>query len=375
MLVMALFMQFFPRQGTSGFSEDPHLIMKRLADEAIKLVTTNEELHGTIESVECIMLESHYHANYGNLRRAWLAARRAMMVGQLMGIDRPSAPHLRTLEPSKNVVPQFIWHNIVYQDRFYSLILGLPCGAANTSLDFERNTPQGTFGTSWLQLEMKHSLVTKRLLERRSGKEDYASTQEIDAMLLDAAKCVPDDFWTLPKFDGPDTDQSAFWNTIRAINQVKHYSLVNCLHLPYLLRETSDQKGDYSKIACLMASREIIRRYNAFRSTKPILSCCRPLDFVALIAALSLAVAHLNTHRHRGTYMFLSHVRSSDRALIEQVLETMDRIARINNDVMTCQSSCLLRRLLYVFARYIWHVGCKSFSIPSSSWNGILKLL
>jgi hypothetical protein len=134
------------------------------------------------------------------------------------------------------------------------------------------------------------------------------------------------------------------------MNQVKHYSLVNCLHLPYLLRENAEEKYEYSKIACLMASREILRRYNVFRGMKPILSCCRPLDFVALVAALSLALAHLNTHRHRHSYAFLPHQRPSDRALIEQVLETMDRVASVNDDAMTYQSACLLRRLMRIEA-------------------------
>lgn len=359
MLVTALFMQYFPPQSVPSISEEPYVIMKRLADEAIKQVTTNEELHGTIESVECIMLEAQYHGNYGNLRRAWLAVRRAMMVAQLMGIDRPSTPHVRTLDTSRSPATQFIWHHIIFQDRYLSLVLGLPCGQADLSQEFEHSVPQGVFGTSWLQLELKHSQVTKRLLERRSGKDDYGITQEIDAMLLDAAKCVPDDFWKLPRFDGPDEKQSAYWRTIQAINQVRHYSLVNCLHLPYLLRETSDQKYEYSKMACLMASREIIKRYNTFRATKPILSCCRVLDFIALTAALSLALAHLNTHRHRGEHAFLPHARPGDRALIGQLLETMEMVARVNDDAMTYQSVCLLRRLMYASSRSVlqWSNG------------------
>jgi hypothetical protein len=269
------------------------------------------------------------------------------MVGQLMGIDRPSVAHVGMLEPGRNKNPHYIWHRIVYNVRFLSLILGLPCDSCDIDIDFERYAP----GDPNFKLEQKHSAVAKRLLARRSKVEDYSVTQEIDAMLLDAAETVPNDFWSLPKFDDPDwSSQGAFRRTLRAMNQVKHYSLVNCLHLPYLLRESPDQRYEYSKIACLMASREILRRYNAFRIKKPILSCCRPLDFIALIAALTVALAHLNAHRQRGSNAFLPHQRPSDRALIEQVLDIMRRVAKVNDDTMTYQSVCLLGRLMHIEA-------------------------
>ncbi|KIW02708.1 hypothetical protein, variant [Verruconis gallopava] len=350
MLEMALMLQYFPPPESSKFSEDPRIINRRLADEAIKLVTTNEELHGTMDALECIMLEAMYHSNHGNLRRAWLATRRSIMVAQMMGIDRWRTPHLLVIDTSRSLQPHYIWHNLIYTDRFLSLILGLPSSGATPIPEFERQLPKKQSGTSWLTLELKHSQVAHRLLQRRNGMEDYNVTQEIDTMLLDAARSVPDEFWSLPKFDEPDTNNSAFWRSIRATNQVKHYSLVNCLHLPYLLREDPNRRYEYSKIACLMASREIIRRYNSFRNAKPVLSCCRPMDFVALIAALSLMIGHLNMHQNRAPYGFLQHQRPGDRALVEQLAETMDRVANLNEDAMTYQSSCLIRRLMHIEA-------------------------
>jgi hypothetical protein len=75
--------------------------MERLADVAIYHVTTNEELIGGIESLECIMLESLYQVNIGNLRRGWVAGRRAMSVAQMMGLHRSDdQTRYKALDPS-----------------------------------------------------------------------------------------------------------------------------------------------------------------------------------------------------------------------------------------------------------------------------------
>lgn len=349
MLITALFLQYFPPGSSHHFTEAPREIGLRMAEEAIKLVTTNEGLHGWTESVELILLEALWHANIGNLRRAWLALRRAMSVGQLMGLDRATAPaHFRVLDTSRIPDTQFMWHNIVYQDRYLSLILGLPCGVVDDMTEYERKVPSGLSGTTWLSLELQHSRITRRLLNRGKSTDPDSDTKELDIMLLQAAKSVPDSFWSLPSFEKPDDEQGAFWRTLAGMNQIKHYSLLSCLHLPYLMREDPDGKYEHLKVTCLMASREILRRYNAYRAAKPVLSCCRPLDFVALFASLTVMVAQMNTHRPHMTYSFLGQQRPNDRKLIEEVLTTMDRVAQLNDDAMTFQSVSLLRQLMHI---------------------------
>jgi hypothetical protein len=87
MLIFAALIQQLDvsRKVIDGLSETPRTIMKRLADTAINLVCTNEELLGTTEGIECIILEGLFQHSCGNMRRAWLAFRRALTVGQLMG--------------------------------------------------------------------------------------------------------------------------------------------------------------------------------------------------------------------------------------------------------------------------------------------------
>ena len=77
-----------------GMAESPRAMMSRLADTAISLVTTHDELLGTVEGLEVVMMEGIYQANCGNLRRAWIAFRRAMGLAQLMGMHRAKCPPL-----------------------------------------------------------------------------------------------------------------------------------------------------------------------------------------------------------------------------------------------------------------------------------------
>jgi hypothetical protein len=63
-----------------GLSEPPRVIMERLVNLTVKLVTTNDELLGSLEGLEYIMIETLYQSNIGNLRRACISCRRAVNI-------------------------------------------------------------------------------------------------------------------------------------------------------------------------------------------------------------------------------------------------------------------------------------------------------
>ena len=107
---------------------------------------------------------------------------------------------------------------------------------------------------------------------------------------------------------------------------------------------------EYSKITCVNASREIMTRFIAHRTFNPKSFCSRPVDFFALLAAMTLLLAHLDAHYHREAINTLAHQRLSDRALLGQALEIMDVINNGNKDVINGKSAKLIRRLLDVEA-------------------------
>ncbi|KAJ6133990.1 hypothetical protein N7523_000312 [Penicillium sp. IBT 18751x] len=350
MLQLALFLQHLSpnlHREIKGLSEPPRVIMERLADVANYHVTTNEAMIGSIESLECIMLESLYQVNIGNLRRSWVAGRRAMSLAQLMGFHRPDNQTLyQALDPNTKYDTRIMWLRITILDRQLCLLLGLPEGSMDHSMTHIANDcPMG-------RLEQLHCVAMSRILERNASKpsgRDLASTRAIDLELQKAAGSLPSKWWLAPKLDSASTDlQAVFWDMRRLVLQICHYNLLNQLHLPYMLRPSSaENKNEYSRITCVTASREVLSRYNSLRSFNRIAYSCRTIDFLALMAAMALLLAHLDGHCD-GAENLLANQYLSDRGMIEQMQENMSEINRLNSDELSAQSADLLKALLAI---------------------------
>lgn len=79
------------------------------------LVTSDDEMVSTTEGLECLILQGLYHINAGNPRRAWLTLRRALNLGQLMGIHRKKGS---TIPGGRQM-----WFQAVQADRYLVCIL------------------------------------------------------------------------------------------------------------------------------------------------------------------------------------------------------------------------------------------------------------
>lgn len=323
--------------------------MERLSNLAIRLVTTDDELLGSIESLECVMIESVFHANVGDLRRSWLAGRRAMNIAQIMGLNRMGhKAQYQILDSSLNYHPQFMWFRILFTDRYLCLMLGFSQGSLDRSMGSEElltsDTPVG-------RLERIHCVVASRILERnesRSNFEDLTLTRAIDMEMQGAARSLPSKWWLTPDMSSRLTDaQELFWNTRRIFAQLMHYNLLNQLHLPHMLHSPSASRSlAYSRLTCASASREILSRFITLRSFNGFAYSCRTADFLALMAALTLLLAHLDSRRHpTDAGDLLAHHYHSDRAMIEKIQENMDEFNRLHSDALSARSTDLLRRL------------------------------
>ncbi|KAF2800323.1 hypothetical protein K505DRAFT_320541 [Melanomma pulvis-pyrius CBS 109.77] len=349
MIIFALFLQYFRSQHTHGLTEHPSTVMDRLVETAARLVTTNERIVGCIEGLECIILEGVFQSNGGNLRRAWLAFRKAMVIAQLMKVDHPNPPPVKTLEANAKVNPKFMWFRIVYMDSYLSLMLGLPHGGQETNM--ENDVPSETPSC---KLERAHTLIARRIIDRNRRDaflQDFTVTQKLDRELLNVAKALPDKFWFPPDFTTIQLNtREAFWETMRLCDQLHHYNLIHLLHLPYLLRcEKESSYHTYAKIACVNASREIINRFIAFRNFNRnfVTIYCRTADFFALMAGMTVLLAHLDSHRLE-VEDWRAHQRLGDRAMVEQLLENLEKVGKNTNDSLTHKSAEQLRRLLEI---------------------------
>lgn len=348
MLLFALTLQA-PSISSTPLSQPRHLLRHSLFTAAASYIASNEQFHNCIDVLVCIMLEATYEINCGNLRRAWVVYRRAMVVAQFMGLRRSPMPPLQRIDPSLDVDPAFMYFRIIYMDRYLSLILGLPQGTSDKNIGSPatllHEPPQGKFDR--LLTLLASQVLDRNQIEFTGEDAEMKATYNVDSELLKLSKSMPSDFWRPVDFHTltPGTPATLL-ETIRLSSQVYYYGLLIQLHLPYMMHGICRQRAnEYSKVTCVNASREIMSRFIAHRTFNPTSNCSRPVDFWALLAAMTLIVAHIDAHRHSGQDI-LAHQRVSDRAMLELALEKMDRVYRENTDAVSKDAAQLIRRLL-----------------------------
>ncbi|OJJ07865.1 hypothetical protein ASPVEDRAFT_89096 [Aspergillus versicolor CBS 583.65] len=357
MILQCLDLKKYGKQ-LSKLSDAPQLMMKRLAETAIRLVTTHDELLGTVEGIECVMMEGSYQANCGNFRPAWMAVRKAMTLAQAMGIHRPGPCPVRPLDTRQRVDPAFLWYRILYVDRFMCLMMGLPQGSMDRRISnkgvLALDTPMG-------RLERAHCVIASRILELNEVySESYPidKVQDIDRDLQNAADIMPTGWWIVRNMASDQsnntTKESTEWNIIRLVNQIFHYGLIVQLHSRYTLRvinTDAEQLHNYSQTACVNASREILTRYITLRNSNLVTYTCRVVDFFTISATFLLLITHLRQHaRTPDTLNHLGHQRPSDRAMASQAIDNLQKIGWVSQDRIIAHSATLLNRLLDVEA-------------------------
>lgn len=334
-------------------------IMSHVVDTTIRLVTTNEDLIGSVEGIECIMMEALYQNYSGNLHRAWMATRRAITVAQMMALHRGlKSPSLKILDSETRAAfnPDQICFRLVEMDCYLSLMLGLP----RTSLDTRFATPEALEGCQPInRMQRIHCTIADRILQR--NEHDLSETYDIDTLLQKAAAEMPPQWWLIPDLSVSNSGGTEVLHTAMCLmDQLIHYHLLTRLHMPYMLRSSSDRRYDHSKITAVNASREILARYIAFRTSNPAHYYCRGTDFLAFIATTILCLAHIDSrHRRQESAQnlnpdtvvnFLAHSRPSDRGMMERTLEVLDSMARTDTAAIASQISRILRHLLVIEA-------------------------
>ncbi|OHE90582.1 hypothetical protein CORC01_14129 [Colletotrichum orchidophilum] len=315
---------------------------------AASAVTSNDELVGSAEGLECLILEGFYLVNSGNLRKAWLAMRRALSLAQLMGIERDGSRPLKSCDPATDpsTMPSShsLWSRINSCDRYLSLLLGLSAGSQDNSFMSE---PFLARDTQMEKLEKRYTAISLRIIERNrtSAMEAFGITQSVDCELEHAAKSMGRSWWEIPSV--PDYADTTAQMSIMShlMLQIHHHSLLILLHLPYMLRNQTNTRFDYSKNTCLESSRAVLRRCVIFRTANNAAFSCRHIDYSSLMAAMTLLLGHLSRPPSIREEDW-SRQRSEDRALAETVLAKMEELALLNDDKLSGESAEIIRQLL-----------------------------
>lgn len=345
-------------------SEPPQKIMERLLDTVTTLVLTKESLVATVDGLQCVLLEGCFHANGGNLRSAWLAFRRALSIGQLLGLDRPQIPPLPLIDSKRMVNLHQLWFRILYFDTFYSMMLGLPQSNIDTPA-----TLHNSFANNKTidQLERLQVQVASQIIERdkrHAFAEEYEITREIDRQLLQVARDMPNRFW-LPSPSNASLDEKGevadrFQDTFILMDILIYYNLLNQLHLPYLLwSDFGDTNYEYSKIACIQASREVLTRFIILLNSNNLYFFCQRIDYFVLMASMTLLLFYLGNHRSPQDptttssaipHLLTPHQRLSDRSTMKQVLRLIERASAKGFEESQRKGINLLRCLLSIEA-------------------------
>ncbi|KAL3459991.1 hypothetical protein BJX64DRAFT_290641 [Aspergillus heterothallicus] len=338
-------------------SDSPQGMSQRLAETAIRLVTTRDELLDTVEGLECVVIEACYHMNRGSFRPAWTSIRRAMAVAQVMCLHRPGVS-VRSIDPEYKVDTGFLWYRLVQFDRVVCLFMGLPQGSMDRSMVSEQalasDTPLG-------RLERLHCLIASRILERNEydpTSNIVDTLKKIDNEINRAAETMPNDWWMSPNLaEVPITMNDVkkpphvVWDMLRLVAQIYHFGLINQLHIPFMLGFTAAaQLQEYSQATCVNASRDILSRYIAFRNFNRVAFSCRMADFFALTAALLLLLGHIRQHSKSSDFNVLIHQRQGDRAMIQKAISLLQNISWVVGDKITSMSADILVRLLDIEA-------------------------
>ena len=348
MLQLATSLQHIsPRTVLPGLSKSHQDIVQGLADSAITLVNNNDALVGTLEGLDNIVLECYFHIDCGNLRRAWLTMRRAVTVAQLLGLHRPGVHLFKILDQQSGLKHDKMWSNIIKMERVLSLLLGLPTSvsaiddAANEEHMADEPNLSAILG-NWTARILNRNQIT-------SSQEALDLTTQIDKDIVKVSEQMPPSFWQPPALDGIEKDSpAALRESKRAFDHMCYYILIIELHLPHMLCPTHASQRMYSKIACVNASREILLREIALRSLNPISACCRMSDFLALIAGMTLILAHAVSHCGKETINMLAHQRLADRETVKRTLGCLQSMSDLHQDVLAVKCVALLGDLLAI---------------------------
>ncbi|EPE04510.1 c6 zinc finger domain containing protein [Ophiostoma piceae UAMH 11346] len=392
-------------QNKLNTSENLSDVINRIAGVVCHTITSNDELIGSVEGLECLVLLGQQQSNAGQLRKAWLTYRRAMSLAQLMGLDRGNTRALKSCDPTSNPrtrpTPEAMWYRINACDRYVSLLLGLRAGSQDDEAFIEKepaepgSSPHNDTDTPVEKLEKAHTLLTGRIIERNHSKmsleQSYTVTQAIDCDLKFAAsRNLGPSWWEVPTYDPYARPEFTFKEMARSITQVHHHFILILLHLPYMLRgdnpasaaakmmvasssastgacdkgqtrspdeQTKDQSGctsglAYSKTTCMQSSRAVLQRFIHFRLVNNTAFSCRHVDYASLIAAMTLIIGYLGprpavTSDPDILDSFDNQLRK-DRAMVEQVRERMEHIGKSQNDRLSRESAATIQQLLPV---------------------------
>lgn len=338
LMVVAIFIQQLPPEFNTArlhFDSPIQSVLQKYLHNVTDLVTSKDDFACTMEGLECLLLQTLFYINDGNLRRAWLSARRSLNVAQFLGLQKSYLALARKPELDDAAVRAraIMWLKAVMVDRFLAPILGLPCGVGHDCFGDDCNM---------VPIQDSHDVFERKLcliaghVAMRNQKEPppgYTATLEIDEKLDKIARVMGDVLLKIPDFSVmlPSAESESIFKAI--VNQIWFYSLTLFLHIPWMLPAFTDGKFEYSRATCLHAARELLKRYLALRTTNNTQGSARVVDFSTVIAAVTLILNQVGSAQQSAD----TKHSENDNRLVSEVIESMRTASRGPREFMARQ--------------------------------------
>ncbi|KAI9781855.1 MAG: hypothetical protein M1839_005647 [Geoglossum umbratile] len=252
------------------------------------LVISDSTYSATIEGMECLILLAKSYVDIGQPRRAWFMYRRGMAMAQLMGLYRKDTDSLSR---------KSIWWSVYHGDRFTSMLLGLPHGFNDAHYGPVMDVMAEESGSWQQQFIIRCAFIAGKVIDRNiiPGKPSFASTIDLDEQMDAIAASTPEGWWdALTELPGPGPELDQLRE--RLLQQFYFFHVRVNLHLPFIVKSPTASPYDHSRLACLEASRQMLRRFVILRAEVQgaCLFECKTSDFVGFMAAVVLLLGLSN---------------------------------------------------------------------------------
>lgn len=313
MLFLSLCVQQLPKDSPSSMLlPSTNALKDDCVDISSTLLFVGAETGQGLDDVEARMLLYKLCLNMGKPRRAWTTVRSAAESAILQGMHR--------LSKHSDARLRYLWEMIWQCDRLASAILGAPAYLSNA----HPSIIAGPTGDSTMeQIAFQVFKLTGEVIERdqnHAHNPNYATTVQLDEDCTAIRPTMPAEWFDLAW--QAELSLGMFYN-LQGI-KMKYLMLVKDIHLPWMLKSTTEPRYQHSRTATLEASRDFINEYEVLRSNPHTEYInCELMDFQAFSATIILIVGLLTQPASSRNPC----KEARDWALVDKVIHYLARIA------------------------------------------------